>query len=187
MYRLTSLFFACVCVAFLGLIANAALIEVPSKQRGPKSYESYSYTLMDEIRISLKNDYGRIVAKTSSRTNKQPNPTNSSLKARNFIDFSIYAPIFQDILGVYSFDSNLDTQNQYTLGNFSARLDYLIDREKQGKIPAATLHIDYNLAPGISPYIETTHFRGTSSVDESLSHRRHKRSTLFLIGTKIEF
>ena len=186
MYRLISLFFAC--VANLGLIANAALIEVPSKPRSPKSYESYSYTLMDEIRISLKNDYGRIVARTSSRTNKQPYATpNSSLKTRNFIDFSIYAPDFQDILGVYSFDSNLDTQNQYTLGNFSARLDYLIDREKQGKTPAATLHIDYNLAPGISPYIETTHFRGASSVDENLSYRRHKRSTLFLIGTKIEF
>ena len=184
MYKRISLFL--VCAANLDLTANSAEIVDLSSAKSQKPYASYSYTLMDEIKINLKNDYGRVIAKTSSKTNKNTYTNSSILKTNKFIDFSIYTPNFQDILGVYGGESNLGAQNQYTLGNFSAKLNYLIDRDKQDKRPAATLHIDYNLAPGISPYIETTHFRGVKSIDGEIN-KRHRRSTLFLIGTKIEF
>jgi hypothetical protein len=184
MYRIVGLFF--VYTTIFCSIANANEIEPLASLKNLKPYNSYSYTLMDEINIQSKNDYGKTVAKTNTKANKHQ-PSNSAIKTKNFIDSSIYDPHFQDILSVYSLDSNLDIQNQYTLGNFSARLNYFTGREKRSKAPETSLHIDYNLAPGISPYVATTYYKSPRSTDANLSSKRHKRSTLFLIGTKIEF
>ncbi len=152
------------------------------------SYKSYSYSLMDEMRLGAKqeNNYGRVITKKKSKTSIQATQDQNNIEAKDLNHFFAYEDDFRNILDINNSSEN-SFNNQYTIGNFSAKLNYSSIKTRQNKVNAATLHVDYELAPGVLPYFETTHFRGGTSVDYNDKMKNKKRSTLFLIGTKIEF
>jgi hypothetical protein len=148
---------------------------------------------MDELKLSNKNEavFGKQIFQKSSKALAQkrknnPNLFSSDLEGLN--NFSIYSDDFRDILDIESLEQGAKLNDQYTIGNFSAKLDNSLIKRGQSKVSSLTLHVNYEVIPGIFNYIETSHLRGVNTFPTNrLNKKSRNRSTLFLIGTKIEF
>ncbi len=126
-------------------------------------YKSYSYSLIDEIKIAAP-------AKIANKT-----LNSHKIAHRN----SLIKPSkqAQALTGV---------ANQHVIGDFSAKFYSSVKKSADGNLNSSSVYVDYELAPGIFPYIETRQIKGRGSIDNKY-YNYQKRANLFLIGTKIEF
>jgi hypothetical protein len=145
------------------------------------SYKSYSYTLMDEMAKKSTNahDYNKVVVQSRS--------SQGTAKNKNYTEkFFFYTDELRDILSIDNLDQKNFLGNKYIFGDFAANFDYSWKSKIGNKETQSTsFHIEYNFAPGITPYFETKNLNNINNFDKNLLSK--KRATLFLIGTKIEF
>ena len=140
-------------------------------------FQSYSYTLMDEIKL-IKDSQDLQGEKLSNKDKSSPD------RLRNFLDYENKSERFS----IGTLQTTKDS-SKYIIGDFSASF-YSSRKKGRESLNTSTLHFDYKLAPGIFPYIETKQIDRNSSndfLDIRYRPNNRKRSTLFLIGTKIEF
>jgi len=132
---------------------------------------------MDEIKL-IKDSQDFAEEKPSSKED------GALYKFRNFLDYEKKSERFS--IGTLQ---TMKDSSKYIIGDFSASF-YSSRKKGRESLNTVTLHLDYKLAPGIFPYIETKQIDRNSSndfLDIRYMPNNRKRSTLFLIGTKIEF
>ena len=140
-------------------------------QANSMQLQSYSYTLMDELKLNLVQDVKE--AKPKSSTN---NPKTSNIK-------HFYYEPYCDFLDVKNTKQLFD-KHPYSFGKFSAKLTSDLFN-KNTLTNTSSFRVGYEIAPGITPYLETKYINKPQKPNGMIS--KNKRSGLFLIGTKIEF
>ena len=134
-------------------------------------YKNYSYTLMDEIRNIAEKQKPQNL--TLLQNSQMVSNNNKLTKAINRI----------------LFENNLDeSKTKYQFWQFSSCFSSL-DSDL-----SSSISINHNILPNIKYYIGTKHtdksldLKETSQFyDSKHNYPTSKRSTMFLIGTKIEF
>jgi len=162
-------------------ISQLAFAEENKQVDVPKMllFKSYSYTLIDEMELikDSKKQEPADLQKADKKDNLPPT-------FKNFLDYEKKSEIFS--IGILQTTKD---SSKYTIGDFSASF-YSSRKKGRESLNTSTLHFDYKIAPGVFPYIETKQIDRNSSNDflniRYLPNNK-KRSTLFLIGTKIEF
>lgn len=139
-----------------------------------------NYSLLDELTLNQK-----IYKKTAPITKKfnQKNIATSSAT-----DFVSYAAPFDQILNIYDKNKMLHSYRQYKVGKFAAKVSRVSLFKQNSKDIFTTFRIDYETGLNIVPYVEAVPFDRVSNKPlQKVAPDTKKRSTLFLIGTKIEF
>lgn len=139
-----------------------------------------NYSLLDEMQLNQK-----IYKKTVPAIKKfdQKNIATSSAT-----DFVPYAAPFDQILNIYDKNKMLHSYRQYKVGKFAAKVRRVSLFEQNPKDIFTTFRIDYETGLNIIPYVEAVPFDRLSNKPlQNVTPDTKKRSTLFLIGTKIEF
>ncbi|AVP87403.1 hypothetical protein phytr_4530 [Candidatus Phycorickettsia trachydisci] len=146
----------------------------------PPVFKVNSYSLLDEMRLTQK-----IYKKTVSSTKKFD---QKNIATSNATDFIPYADPFDQILNIYDKNKMLSSYRQYKVGKFAAKVRRVSLFEQNPKDVFTTFRIDYETGLNIVPYVEAVPFdRISNKPMRNITPDMKKRSTLFLIGTKIEF
>lgn len=140
-------------------------------QANSMQLQSYSYTLMDELKLNL----------VQGVNDAKPKSSASNVKTSNIKHF-YYEP-YCDFLDVKN-TNQLFNKHPYNFGKFSAKLTSDLFN-KNTLTNTSSFRVGYEIAPGITPYLETTYINRPQKQNGIIS--KSKRSGLFLIGTKIEF
>lgn len=117
----------------------------------------------------------------------------------NYKDFTIaasYGNYFKSLTSVNK-DGNNRRQNLYSVGagytydKASASLNYFHSNNKQNKLNAYTLSVDYKLAPGLLPYAEFTCYKGKGSKYKdgtpATTEAFKRKGKILMLGTKLKF
>jgi len=143
-------------------------------------FKGNNYSLLDEMRLTQK-----IYKKTAPPTKKF---NQKNIATSNVTDFVPYADPFDQILNIYDKNKMLSSYRQYKVGNFTAKVRRVSLFEQNPKDVFTTFRIDYETGLNIVPYVEAVPFdRISNKPMRNITPDMKKRSTLFLIGTKIEF
>jgi len=156
------------------------IAETPELKELTEAFKVNNYSLLDEMRLTQK------INKKTTPAIKKFNQKN--IATSNATDFVPYADPFDQILNIYDKNKMLSSYRQYKVGNFAAKVNRVTLFEQNPKDIFTTFRIDYETGLNIVPYVEAVPFDRISNKPlRNITPDTKKRSTLFLIGTKIEF
>ena len=163
------------CLLFLCIICNAAISKNTNKKHNPIKINSYSYSLLDEVSTHAQSETF-LLSKKNIKDRKISKTPNSK--------YFFYAQSWD----LYDIQQSIKSHNQlelYSIGKFAAKLSPYQENNETQNINISSFRLNYEISPGISPYLETKYVKDIYEYDKI--YKNPTSSGMFLIGTKIDF